>query len=227
MLKFDIRKKKSFIKEKERKFLKLCFAYYPQWQKIMKFFEDKYRDSCKTSRKFHTIMKESLIKAFKLSDIKNGKFLFEKNKHGVFATLINKEIKIDFKEYKKYNHGKKDKNCPDFVFLSFNYFIIEIYFNDYEEIWEKITEREIFIIKKVVVYFFKDNLKYNDIINRRKPEDYIKFRNSLLYFQNRVIKSFEKSFYEENRLPENIKQIQIKEKFIITNEVFNEKKMEI
>ena len=178
---------------------------------FLKINKDKY-DSCRNSKKFHNILKESLIKACKLSKIKNGKFLYKKNLNCVFATLINKLIKIDFKEYKKYNYGKKDKNCPDFVFLNFNDFIKKIYFNDYEVIWEKITERENFIIKKVIIYFIKENL-IHERITRRKPEDYLKFRNSLLYFQNTAIKSFEKSFYGLNKmyieLPDNTKHKEI------------------
>ena len=85
-------------------------------KKITNFFED--RDIFYTRRIFQNIFKTSLIKACKLSNIKNGKFLFQKNKTGFryFSNLIKKEIKIDFKEYKKYNFGKKDKDCSNFYF---------------------------------------------------------------------------------------------------------------
>ena len=133
--KFDLRKRKkkqSFTKEEQKKLLKLCFAYDPDWKKISNFFKDKNIDYI--YRKFFTIVKESFIKVCKLSNIKNGKFLLRKCRPGTFTNLFKQEIKIDFTEFKKLKFGKKDKDCPDFIFLSFYEFFNKIYYNDYEEI---------------------------------------------------------------------------------------------
>ena len=67
-------------------------------------------------RHFIAIMKDSLKKAFKLINIKIEKGFFRKIQPKVFISLINKEIKIDLREFKKFDFGKKDKDCPDFIF---------------------------------------------------------------------------------------------------------------
>ena len=59
--------------------------------------------------------------------IKIGKGLFLKIIPIMFSNLINEEIKIDFIEYKKFDFGKNDKDCPNFIFLIFYEFIKEVF----------------------------------------------------------------------------------------------------
>ena len=100
---------------------------------------------------------------------------------------------------------------------------------------KRLLKEKYLLLKKVVVYLIKNNLKYNDMMvtRRRRPKkiNYSKFRNSLVNFQNGVINTFEKSFYEENKmfigLPGNTKQKKMKVKLIKIKEVKNEQKIEI
>ena len=85
------------------------------------------------------------------------------------------------------------------LFLSFREFINEIYLRDYEDIFKKITEREIFVIKKFVVYFIEMSLTFKNQKGKRKIA-YSKFRNCLVNFHYGVISNFNKSFYEENKI---------------------------
>ena len=189
------KKEKEFTKEEEKKLFKMIFSYAPEWDKIANDYGDLNVDSKMVREKFFFIIKQSLKKACKLSYIKNGDHLFLKINPYLYYSLINKEIKIDFTEYKKFCFGIKDKDCPDFIFLSFFEFIHEIYFEDYEKISEKnsyrISERGMFIIKKVVVYLIQMNLNNN----------YSKNRNYLLKFQKKIIENFKKDekIFEEGK----------------------------
>ena len=178
---FGIKEKvNKFTKQEEKKILKLILCYTPKWQRIANICGDMNINGKIIRDSFFFILRESIKKACKLSNIKNGHHLFPKINPKLFCFLIKEEIKIDLREFKKCNLENKDKVCPDFIFLSFFEFINEIYFDDYEKICEKMSERGIFIIKKVVVYLIQMNLKDN----------YPKYRNYLLKFQKKIINTF-------------------------------------
>ena len=79
------RRNKLLTRKQEKKLLKLCFAYSPQFKKINDFFED-IEDKDYIKSKFMSIIRKGLIKACKLSNIKNVEFLFNRDKCGIFVT---------------------------------------------------------------------------------------------------------------------------------------------
>ena len=191
--KFDTRKKKrNFSTEEEKKLLKMIFDIGPKWQKIANYFDNGLHRNIPHQHYLY-IMRANLRKACKLCNIK-GDF-FRKIKPRLFTSLIHKEIKIDLREFKKYDFGKKDKNCPDFIFLNFFEFINEIYFNDYQDIRLKITEKEIFVLKQFIVYLIKMNFNFTKDYVRKRTNmiNYKEFYDCLLKFQNDVINTFDKS----------------------------------
>lgn len=247
-------KKNKFTKEEEKKLLKLSYEYAPKWKKISKHFKNRNRfDVC---NHFYGIIRKSLIKACKLLRIKKGTDLLWKLKPRLYSSLLNKEIKIDIREFKKLNlekeilkdrkrkkeaNGvineedsklkeeeqenkseedsfkiKKDEDS-NFVFFTFHEFVSKLYFEDYNEIWEKITEKEIFVIKKVFVYLIEMNFRYNKEVkmSKRKIEEFFKIKPFFQLFQKRVIQSYSKSFYQNNKrfieFPEETKKREIKE----------------
>ena len=194
------KKEKRFSEEEEKKLLKLSFAFAPKWKKISYHFEERNRFD--VTNHFYGIIKKTLRKSCKILRIKRATVIICKIKPRLYGSLISKEIKIDFREFKKKNFGIDEENCPEIFFFTFFEFIFLIYFNDFKEIWEKITEKEVFIIKKVLIYLIDMNLKYNTVVkmSSKKINEFLKIKNYLENFRNEIIKSLDKSFYEENML---------------------------
>ena len=197
-IKYD-KKETKFTKEEERKLLKLSFAYAPKWKKISTHFEGRNRFDI--TNHFYGIIKKTLIKACKILKIKNSGDIISKIKPRLYSSMINKEIKIDFREFDLKEKCFENENHPEFYFLTFYEFICSIYFYEFEDIWEKITEKEIFIIKKVMIYLIEINFSYNKVVkmSQRKIKYFSNIKDYLKNFQNKIIFTLNKSFYEENK----------------------------
>ena len=211
--------KKIFNKQQEKKLLKLSLEYAPFWKKISKHFIDKNRFDI--SNHFYGIVRKGLGKACKLIGKNITNKILWRIKPKLYSLLISKDIKIDFKEFKESEFGKLEKNCEDFSFVNFYDFVCKFYFNDFEEIWENVSEREIFIIKKVIIYVIGINIKYNrnTKMTKKKQKDFLKKEKFFLEQQNNIFKLLSKSFYEKNisviELPFEKEQREIEEKNII------------
>lgn len=190
--------KKKFSLHQEKLLLKLSFSYDPFWKKISDQFIDKNRFD--VSNHFYGIVRKGLRKACKLIGIKKISKILWGIKPKLYSSLINKEIKVDLRDFKKSGIWKKDGECPDFCFVKFYEFIKGFYFNEFEEIWEKIREREIFIVKKVIVYVIEINLNYNRkvFMMRKKQEEFYKNEHYFLDYKKKIEKSFFVSFYQQN-----------------------------
>ena len=190
-------KNKFSIKE-EKKLLKLSFSLAPNWKKISDHFISKNRfDVC---NHFYGIVRKGLGKACKLIGKKNSTKILWKIKPKLYASLISRDVKIDLRAFKNFDFGKKYKDCPDFKFIYFWEFIWKFYFNDFQEVWEKVNEIEIFITKKVIVYIIDINFKYNTEVNMTKKKKlfYLKNEKFLLNHKNEINNSLTMSFYEKN-----------------------------
>ena len=196
--KFD-KKTEMFTKEEEKKLLKLSLVYAPKWMKIAKYFEGKNRFF--VCNHFYGLIRKSFTKACNLLKIKSGKDILAKIKPRLFGSLINKDIRIDFREFKSFDLGKKDKNCPDFLFFNFFEFVSKLHFNSYDEILERISEREIYVVKRVIVYLIEMNFMYNrDVkMSKRKKIDFLKIKNIFVNFKKYIINSYGKIFFNKEK----------------------------
>ena len=186
--------KKKFSIEEEKKLLKLSFEFSPKWNKISEHFIN--RDRFDVTNHFYCIMRKGLRKAFKLLGKKNSSYILWKIKPKLYSILISQDIKIDFRGFKQNFLGE----CKDFEFINFFVFVTKFYFYDFEEIWGKICEREIFIVKKVLVYIMDFNLRYNRYGNmtERKQNEFLKMEKIFLENKNNIIRSFGDKFSENN-----------------------------
>ena len=196
------KQKTKFTKQEEKKLLKLSFSFAPKWKKISNHFDNRSRfDVC---NHFYGIVRKSLIKACKLIGKKNSTDVLWKIKPKMYSSLIDREIRVDFGGYKRFEFefGKNDADCPGFVFVKFFDFVWRFYFEDFGEIWEKITEREVFIVKNVIVYLIQINLSYNNRfkLGKIKFREFLKNKKFFDNFQNDIIASYGKSFNEQNRM---------------------------
>ena len=208
ILKFH--KKTKFTKAEEKNLLKLSYTYAPKWKKISYYFEGRNRFD--VTNHFYGIIKKTLYKACKILKFKKAGDVISKIKPRLYSCLINKEIEIDFREFKFKEKNFKNfgnekcnencnENCNEIYFFTFFEFVCSIYFYDFEDIWEKITEKEIFILKKVLIYIIEMNFTYNRVVKmtQRKIEDFSKIKDNLQNFQKKIISSLNTSFYEENK----------------------------
>lgn len=204
-LNFPIPEKKFSVAQ-EKKLLKLAYAYAPQWKKISEHFIDKTRFD--VSNHFYGIIRKALGKACRLIGKKKTSEIFWKIKPKLYSTFIKKEIEIDFKVFKE-SHRGGDEKCSDFCFVHFYEFVRKMYFGDFEEIWEKINEKEIFIVKKVIVFIIKSNFQYNSVVDMsgKKLTEFFKNEDNFMTYKNDIETSFRESFYDKNisliELPED------------------------
>ena len=205
--------KKKFSLQEEKKLLKLSFAFAPNWKRISEHFIDRNRFD--VTNHFYCIVRKGLRKAFRLLGKKNSSYVLWKIKPKLYSILIKQDIKIDFREYKKSFFGQNDRKCRDFAFIHFYDFVINLYFNDYEDIWDKIYEREVFIIKKVFVYIMDFNLKYNREGNMtdRKKTEFLTMEKLFLEQKNNIIKSFDENNFAYVKIPGTIEKNLKEEKF--------------
>lgn len=188
----------SFTKEEEKKLLKLSFSLAPSWEKIALFFKNK--KPLEIQNHFYCLIRKSLVKGCKIIGRKNSYEILFKVKPRLYSILIKQDIKVFFTEFKESAFGKKDADCPDFIFIFFFDFVWKLYFWDFEEIWEKISEREVFLIKKVIVYIIDNNFKYNRefVMKQEKKDKFLKNFKFFLDYRNDVVKSYTESFYNKN-----------------------------